>query len=89
MYNALEAGLLSATGFNIMDAHRHGSQRRSGRRGAGLQLEDPQAKSRNPWRCPASLSAFLGITEPAIFGVNLRFHAALRWRLWPAAPPAA
>lgn len=36
----------------------------------GLKSKDPKIKS----LClPSSLSAFMGITEPAIFGVNLRF----------------
>ena len=36
----------------------------------GLKARDPKIKSLG---LPASLSAFLGITEPALFGVNLRF----------------
>lgn len=36
----------------------------------GLKARDPKIKSLG---LPSSLSAFLGITEPAIFGVNLRF----------------
>ena len=36
----------------------------------GLKARDPKIKSLG---LPSSLSAFLGITEPALFGVNLRF----------------
>ena len=36
----------------------------------GIKAKDPKIKSLG---LPASLSAFLGITEPALFGVNLRF----------------
>ena len=36
----------------------------------GLKARDPKIKSLG---LPSSFSAFLGITEPAIFGVNLRF----------------
>ena len=37
----------------------------------GVKTKNPKLKT---LAFPAALSAFLGITEPAIFGVNLRFR---------------
>jgi PTS system sucrose-specific IIC component len=72
MYNALEAGLLSATGFNIWMPIATAANVAQG--GAALAFSfKTHSKKQKSVALPASLSAFLGITEPAIFGVNLRF----------------
>lgn len=72
MYNALEAGLLSADGANIWMPIASAANVAQGAAALafGLKTKDRKQKS---MALPASLSAFLGITEPAIFGVNLRF----------------
>lgn len=72
MYNALEAGLLSATGFNIWMPIATAANVAQGGAALALALKTKNKKTK-AMALPASLSAFLGITEPAIFGVNLRF----------------
>ena len=58
MYSALEAGLISKSGLNTWMPIATAAN--VGQGAAALAL-------------PSSLSAFLGITEPAIFGVNIRY----------------
>lgn len=72
MYNAIEAGLLSSTGINIwMPIATAANVAQAGAALAvGIKTKNKKIKS---MALPASLSAFLGITEPAIFGVNIRF----------------
>lgn len=72
MYNAIEAGLLSSTGLNIwMPIATAANVAQAGAALAvGIKSKNKKIKS---MALPASLSAFLGITEPAIFGVNIRF----------------
>ena len=72
MYNALEAGLLSATGFNIWMPIATAANVAQGGAALAFSLKT-RNKKQKAIALPASLSAFLGITEPAIFGVNLRF----------------
>lgn len=72
MYNALEAGLLSATGFNIWMPIATAANVAQGGAALAVALKTKNKKTK-AMAFPASLSAFLGITEPAIFGVNLRF----------------
>ena len=64
-----------------------GQRRRTSRRAARRSqlrsgLENKKLKT---MALPASLSAFMGITEPAIFGVNLRFCPAVHRRVRSAA----
>ena len=72
MYNAIEAGLLSSIGENTWMPIATAAN--IGQAGAALAVA---LKTKNnkikSMALPASLSAFLGITEPAIFGVNIRF----------------
>jgi PTS system sucrose-specific IIC component len=73
MYNALEAGMLA--GANPMDTWMPIATAANVAQGAAclaVALKTKQTKMKE-LALPASLSAFLGITEPAIFGVNLRF----------------
>lgn len=72
MYNALEAGLLSANGVNIWMPIATAANVAQGAAALALALKTKNKKTR-AMAFPASLSAFLGITEPAIFGVNIRF----------------
>lgn len=72
MYNALEAGMLSATGGNIWMPIASAANVAQGAAALAFALRTRDAKQKS-MALPASLSAFLGITEPAIFGVNLRF----------------
>lgn len=72
MYNALEAGLLSATGVNTWMPIATAANVAQGAAALALAIKTKNTKTR-AMALPASLSAFLGITEPAIFGVNLRF----------------
>lgn len=72
MYNALEAGLLSAEGVNTWMPIATAANVAQGAAALALSLKTKDQKTRSV-ALPASLSAFLGITEPAIFGVNLRY----------------
>lgn len=72
MYNALEAGLLSAEGVNTWMPIATAANVAQGAAALALSLKTKNQKIRSV-ALPASLSAFLGITEPAIFGVNLRY----------------
>lgn len=72
MYNALEAGLLSAGGLNIWMPIATAANVAQG--GATLALAvRTRNKKLKATALPSALSAFMGITEPAIFGVNLRY----------------
>lgn len=72
MYNALEAGLISADGKNIWMPIATAANVAQGAAALALALKTRNQKTKSV-ALPASLSAFLGITEPAIFGVNLRY----------------
>ncbi len=72
MYNALELGLLSATGFNPWMPIATAANVAQGGAALAFALKTKNRQQKD-MAFPASLSAFLGITEPAIFGVNLRF----------------
>lgn len=72
MYNALEAGLLSANGINTWMPIATAANVAQGAAALALALKTKQGKVK-AIALPSSLSAFLGITEPAIFGVNIRF----------------
>lgn len=72
MYNALEAGMLSATGTNTWMPIASAANVAQGAAALALALKTRDKKTQ-ALAFPASLSAFLGITEPAIFGVNIRY----------------
>ena len=72
MYNALEAGLLSSKGLNIWMPIATAANVAQGGAALAIALKTKNKKVKE-LALPASLSAFLGITEPVIFGVNLRF----------------
>lgn len=72
MYNAIEAGLLSSQGLNTWMPIATAANVAQGAAALALALKTKNNKTKSI-ALPASLSAFLGITEPAIFGVNIRF----------------
>lgn len=72
MYNALEAGMLSATGANTWMPIATAANVAQGAAALALAIKTTNKKTK-ALAFPASLSAFLGITEPAIFGVNIRY----------------
>lgn len=72
MYNAIEAGMISSTGLNTWMPIATAANVGQGAAALALALKTRNRKIKS-MALPASLSAFLGITEPAIFGVNLRF----------------
>lgn len=72
MYNALEAGLLSSKGLNIWMPIATAANVAQGAAALALALKTKNQKLK-ALALPSSLSAFLGITEPVIFGVNLRY----------------
>lgn len=72
MYNALEAGMLSADGLDIWMPIATAANVAQGAAALALAVRTKDQKLKG-MALPASLSAFLGITEPAIFGVNLRY----------------
>lgn len=76
MYNAIEAGMISATGLNIWMPIATAANVGQGAAALAVAVKTKNKKTKS-MALPASLSAFLGITEPAIFGVNIRYSTAL------------
>lgn len=73
MYNVIEAGMLSAAdGLNIWMPVASAANFAQGAACLAVGLKAKNLKTKSV-AVPSSLSAALGITEPAIFGVNLRF----------------
>lgn len=76
MYNTVEVGMISNTGLNTWMPIASSANFAQGSAcfAVALKTKDKKFKS---MALPSSLSAFLGITEPAIFGVNLRLMKPL------------
>ncbi|WP_062352499.1 sucrose-specific PTS transporter subunit IIBC [Bacillus kwashiorkori] len=72
IFNMLEIQLLEAFGNNPYNAIITCSVAAQGGAALAVGLKTKSAKLK-ALALPSSLSAFLGITEPAIFGVNLRY----------------
>ena len=72
MYNALEAGLLSSEGINIWMPIASAANTAQGAAALAMALKTKNQKLK-ALALPSSLPAFLGNTEPVIFGVNLRY----------------
>lgn len=72
IFNFLEIQLLEKTGYNPFNAIVTSAMAAQGAAclAVGLKTKNTKLKA---LALPSSLSAFLGISEPAIFGVNLRF----------------
>lgn len=72
IYDILEAGMVSGSGLNILMPIASAANIAQG--GACLAVGvRARGKRTRGTAVPAAISAILGITEPAIFGVNLRF----------------
>lgn len=72
MYNAIEAGMLSKNGMNTWMPIATAANVAQGAAALAVAFKTKDKKIR-ALAFPSSLSAFLGITEPVIFGVNIRF----------------
>ena len=72
MYNVIEAGMLAESGLNtwMPIASAANFAQFGACLAVGLKVKNQKTKS---VAIPSSMSAALGITEPAIFGVNMRF----------------
>lgn len=72
MYNVIEAGMLADSGLNtwMPIASAANFAQFGACLAVGLKCKNQKTKA---VAIPSSLSAALGITEPAIFGVNMRF----------------
>ena len=72
MYNVIEAGMLASKGLNtwMPIASAANFAQFGACLAVGLRSHNQKTKA---VAIPASMSAALGITEPAIFGVNMRF----------------
>ena len=73
IFNLLEVQLLATDHVNPFNAIITAAMTAQGAAtvAVGVKTKNPKLKT---LAFPAALSAFLGITEPAIFGVNLRFR---------------
>ena len=72
MYTIIDLGQLSAYGLTYWLPLASAANVAQGGAALAVALRT-RNKKLNSMALPASLSAFMGITEPAIFGVNLRF----------------
>lgn len=72
MYNAIEAGMLSSSGLNTWMPVATAANVAQGAACLAVAVKSKSAKTKSV-ALPAALSAYLGITEPAIFGVNVRY----------------
>lgn len=73
IFNLLESQLVANTDADPLNAIMTAAMTAQGAAtvAVGVKTKNPKLKA---LAFPAALSAFLGITEPAIFGVNLRFR---------------
>lgn len=72
MYNAIEMMMLADNGMNTWMPIATAANVAQGAAALAVALKTRNRKTK-AMALPASLSAFMGITEPAIFGVNVRF----------------
>ena len=72
MYNVIEAGMLSSVGLNTWMPIASAANFAQFGACLAVGIKCKQAKLKTV-AIPSSMSAALGITEPAIFGVNFRF----------------
>ena len=76
MYNAIELSMLADSTKNIWMPIATAANVAQGAAALAVAVKT-QNKKLKSMALPASLSAFMGITEPAIFGVNVRFGKPL------------
>ena len=82
MYNAIEMMMLADNGMNTWMPIATAANVAQGAAALAVALKTKNKKIKS-MALPASLSAFMGITEPAIFGVNVRFMRPLcGWHDW-------
>ena len=72
MYTIIDLGQLSAYGLTFWLPLASAANVAQGGAALAVAIKTRNKKLKS-MALPASLSAFMGITEPAIFGVNLRF----------------
>ena len=72
VFNALEIELLATTGRDAFNAIITGAIVAQGGAALAVALKTKDPKKRSLY-ISSTIPAFLGITEPAIFGINLRF----------------
>lgn len=72
MYNAIEMMMLADNGMNTWMPIATAANVAQGAAALAVALKTKNRKTKS-MALPASLSAFMGITEPAIFGVNVRY----------------
>lgn len=72
MYNAIEMMMLADSGHNTWMPLATAANVAQGAAALAVAIKTKNKKTK-AMALPASLSAFMGITEPAIFGVNVRF----------------
>ena len=72
MYNAIEMMMLADNGMNTWMPIATAANVAQGAAALAVAFRTKNKKTK-ALALPASLSAFMGITEPAIFGVNVRF----------------
>lgn len=72
MYNAIEMMMIADNGMNTWMPIATAANVAQGAAALAVALKTKNRKIRS-LALPASLSAFMGITEPAIFGVNVRY----------------
>ena len=76
MYNAIELSMLADSKQNFWMPIATAANVAQGAAALAVALKTQNKKIKS-MALPASLSAFMGITEPAIFGVNIRFGKPL------------
>jgi len=76
MYNAIEMMMLADNGMNTWMPIATAANVAQGAAALAVGVKTKNHKTKS-LALPASLSAFMGITEPAIFGVNVRFGKPL------------
>lgn len=72
-FHAIEAGLIASIGVNYLLPIWSMANVAQGGAGLAVFFKSKRAKTKE-LALPSALSAFLGITEPVIFGVNLRYR---------------
>lgn len=76
MYNAIELAMIADDGRNTWMPIATAANVAQGAAALAVAFKTKSQKTRS-MAFPASLSAFMGITEPAIFGVNVRYGKPL------------
>jgi len=76
MYNAIELAMLADNGQNTWMPIATAANVAQGAAALAVAFKTKNKKTKS-MALPASLSAFMGITEPAIFGVNVRYGRPL------------